>query len=76
MSVRVPDDVEQKLALLAKSTDRTKSWLVNQAIQDYLEREAWQVAEIEDALTEADSGDFVSETEMLNKFEAWNVSAD
>ncbi len=75
MSVRVPDEIDKKLALLAKSTDRTKSWLVNQSIQDYLAREAWQIAEIEKSLVEADSEDFVSEAEMLLKFKSWNVNA-
>lgn len=61
MSVRLPDEVEQQLGQLAQSTGRTKSWLANQAIQDYLAREAWQIAEVEAALSEADAGDFVPE---------------
>ncbi|MGS3218468.1 CopG family ribbon-helix-helix protein [Aeromonas caviae] len=39
MSVRLPDEVDQQLGQLAQSTGRTKSWLANQAIQDYLARE-------------------------------------
>lgn len=31
-------------------------------------REAWQIAQIEAALSEADAGDFVPETEMAAKF--------
>ncbi|EGR4262109.1 ribbon-helix-helix protein, CopG family [Vibrio cholerae] len=46
MSVRLPDEVEQQLGQLAQSTGRTKSWLANQAIQDYLAREAWQITEV------------------------------
>ena len=60
MSVRLPDEVEQQLGQLAQSTGRTKSWLANQAIKDYLAREAWQITEVEAALREADAGDFVS----------------
>lgn len=68
MSVRLPDEVEQQLGQLAQSTGRTKSWLANQAIQDYLAREAWQITEVEAALREADAGDFVPEKEMMAKF--------
>ena len=68
MSVRLPDEVEQQLGQLAQSTGRTKSWLANQAIKDYLAREAWQITEVEAALREADAGDFVSEKEMMAKF--------
>ncbi|MEH8173502.1 CopG family ribbon-helix-helix protein [Aeromonas veronii] len=75
MSVRLPDEVEQQLGLLAQSTGRTKSWLANQAIQDYLAREAWQIAEVETALREADTGDFVPEKEMMAKFNRWGINA-
>ena len=71
MSVRLPDEVEQQLGQLAQSTGRTKSWLANQAIKDYLAREAWQITEVEAALREADAGDFVSEKEMMAKFNRW-----
>ena len=75
MSVRLPDEVEQQLGQLAQSTGRTKSWLANQAIQDYLAREAWQIAEVEAALREADAGDFVPEKEMMAKFNRWRINA-
>lgn len=75
MSVRLPDEVEQQLGQLAQSTGRTKSWLANQAIQDYLAREAWQIAEVEAALREADAGDFVLEKEMMAKFNRWGINA-
>jgi RHH-type rel operon transcriptional repressor/antitoxin RelB len=75
MSVRLPDEVELQLGQLAQSTGRTKSWLANQAIQDYLAREAWQISEVEAALREADSGDFVPEKEMMAKFNQWGINA-
>ena len=74
-SVRLPDEVEQQLGQLAQSTGRTKSWLANQAIKDYLAREAWQITEVEAALREADAGDFVSEKEMMAKFNRWGINA-
>ena len=72
---RLPDEVDLQLGQLAQSTGRTKSWLANQAIQDYLSREAWQIAEVEAALREADAGDFVSEKEMMAKFNRWGINA-
>ncbi|MEI7174493.1 CopG family ribbon-helix-helix protein [Pectobacterium carotovorum] len=46
--------------MLAKVTGCTHSFLAGQAIEDYLAREAWQIAEIEQAIKEADADDFVS----------------
>jgi predicted transcriptional regulator len=50
--------------------------LANQAIQDYLDREAWQITEIEAAIREADAGDFVPENEMVAKFQRWGINAN
>ncbi len=60
MSVRLNDETTAQLDALAKATGRIRSFLAGQAIEDYLTREAWQVAEIEQAIKEADAGDFVS----------------
>lgn len=76
MSLRLPNDVEEQLVHLAKATGRTKSWLAGQAIQDYLAREAWQIAEIEQALREADAGDFADEADVVARFKRWGVNAD
>ncbi|MEI7286182.1 CopG family ribbon-helix-helix protein [Pectobacterium carotovorum] len=54
--------------MLAKVTGCTHSFLAGQAIEDYLAREAWQIAEIEQAIKEADADDFVSSDEMNNLF--------
>lgn len=76
VSIRIPEDVEKKLAQLAKSTGRTKSWITNQAIQDYLERELWQINEIKNALKEADSGQFASPDDVKGTLSKWGVNAD
>ncbi|MDN0123895.1 hypothetical protein QVN60_11940 [Yersinia aleksiciae] len=42
--------------------------LAGQAIQDFLDREAWQIAEIKQAIIEAEQQDFISENEMNSLF--------
>lgn len=49
---------------LAGATHRTKSFLAAEAIERYIELEAWQVNEIKAALKEADKKDFISEREF------------
>jgi RHH-type transcriptional regulator, rel operon repressor / antitoxin RelB len=44
-----------KLEALAASTNRSKSWLAAQAIAAYVEEQSWQIQQIEDAVTLADS---------------------
>lgn len=68
MSVRLSDELSEQLEALAEATGRTKSFLAAQAIRDFLNREAWQVAEIQQAIIEADEGDFASNSEMTARF--------
>lgn len=64
LTVRLNHDTKEKLEQLAIATHRTKSFLAVEAINRYLEIEAWQIAEIEQALVEADKADFASEDEV------------
>lgn len=75
MSVRLPDELSQQLEALAAATGRTKSFLAGQAIRDFLEREAWQIAEIEQALREADAGDFASDDDVSAVSRKWTRHA-
>lgn len=54
VTVRLPIAVKLKLEALAASTRRSKSWLAAEAITAYVEEQAWQVQQIEEALTLAD----------------------
>jgi predicted transcriptional regulator len=75
MSMRLPDDIMDRLGALATATGRTKSFLAGQAVMEFLERESWQVAEITQALREADAGDFVSDRDVAAVREKWGGSA-
>ena len=71
MSMRLPEDLAMQLGNLAEATGRTKSFLAVQALQEFVEREAWQVAEIKKALKEADAGDFASDEEIAALDAKW-----
>jgi RHH-type transcriptional regulator, rel operon repressor / antitoxin RelB len=64
LTLRVPVEVKEQLDKLADATHRSKSWLAGEAIQRYLDLEAWQIGETVSALAEADAGDFATETEI------------
>ena len=63
-TVRLDDDKARKLDQLANKLDRPRSYLAAQAIDDYLAREEWQIAEIEAGLAEADRGEFASADDL------------
>lgn len=63
-TVRVPDDTAERLDQLAQKQDRSRSHMVAKAIEDFVAREEWQLAEIEAGLAEAESGQFASADEV------------
>ncbi len=61
-TVRVSD--AEQLDKLAAKLDRSRAYVAAQAIEDFVAREAWQLAEIEAGLGEAERGDFASASEL------------
>ena len=56
--------MKEQLDDLASATHRSKSYLAGEAIRQYLDLELWQVGEIKQALSEADSGAFAAEDQV------------
>ena len=75
MTIRIEDDVKERLDRLAESTQRSKSFLAAEAIREFVENNEWQIAEIQAALKEANAGDFASEKEVEQLAEKWKVNA-
>jgi len=73
MSMRLPEDLALRLGKLAKATGRTKSFLALRALRDFVEREAWQVAEIQQGIEEADQGLFANEEEVKAVYDRWGI---
>jgi predicted transcriptional regulator len=63
-TVRLDEATLAKLDQLAEKTERSRSWLVSQAVHDYVALNAWQVEKIEAGIAAADRGDFASPEEV------------
>ena len=62
-SVRLDPEIKEQMARLAESTGRSTNYLFNEAVREYLERERWQVADIEQGLRELEAGDIATPEE-------------
>lgn len=63
-SLRLPKDTKNRLEELAKVTGRTKAYLAINAIEKYLDIEAWQIAAIQQSLRDVDNNETVSIEEV------------
>lgn len=63
-SLRLSKDTKCRLEELAKATGRTKAYLAQDAIERYLETEAWQINAIQQGIKDVDENKFVSIDEV------------
>ena len=75
MTVRLEDEVKDRLEQLAGATHRSKSFLAAEAIREFVENNEWQIQEIHVALQEADVGDFASDKDVAALARKWKVNA-
>lgn len=66
-TVRVKPETKRRLAALARDTRRSESLVIEEALEQYLEVNEWQLKGIEEAVSEADAPDalFVDHEEVL-----------
>lgn len=68
-SVRTDTKKVKQLDRLAKQMDRSRNYIVNQAIDQLIELHAWQDECVKAGIRAADKGEFVSDAEMERIFD-------
>lgn len=71
LSFRVSEETAQRLDALAEATDRPRSWLLEQALDSYLEVQAWQVERIRQGLADLEAGRTVPHEEVAAWLKSW-----
>lgn len=74
MTIRLDDDIKDRLDALAEATRRSKSFLAAEAIREYVNRNEWQLQETREALREANAGDFASDEEVDALATKWKLN--
>lgn len=71
VAFRLDSRKRKQLDYIAAQTDRDRSWVINEAIDAYLDARSWQVERIERGLREAEAGRFATESEVKSAFAKW-----
>jgi len=75
-SIRLSSDVEAPLEKLAKRYDRSRNYLINQAVKEFLARQAVEDSRWADTLEALDSvkkGPLVDESEVMSWLSSWGT---
>lgn len=75
-SVRLDSEVEAPLKHLAERLDRSKNYIINQAIKEYVQRQAMEDSRWEDtleALSSVKKGNAIDSDEVSRWLESWGT---
>ncbi len=75
-TIRMEDAVLERVDSLAKALNRSRTWVVNQAVQRFLGYEEWFIHEVNSGIREAENGDLASDKEVEERFARWSADAD
>ena len=71
MTVRVSDDLKNRLDRLADATARSRSWLAARALDVYVEDQEWQIATIRKGKKDANAGRVVPHDQAARWLRSW-----
>lgn len=76
ITFRAAADLVRRLEALAATTDRSKSWHVEQALHRYLDLQGWQIAHIEQSLADMTSGNVIEHDKVATWLDSWGSARE
>ena len=69
-TIRAESDIVHQLDSMAGALDRSRNYLVNQALREYLKTHAKHIEKITKGITAADHGEVIEHDEVMKEMEA------
>ena len=76
MTIQLDPDLKQRLDRLAAANQQSSDALASDVLKDFVELNEWQSQELQDAIKEADRGEFATATQVKETLGKWGVDAD
>jgi predicted transcriptional regulator len=72
VSVRLQPALNDQVTAIADALDRPKSWVIEQAVADYVAMQAWQLAAIAEGVRAADAGRLAAHEDVAAWVKSWD----
>lgn len=76
ITIRTDPDLAGKIAALARAMDRSRNWIIEEALRQYVETQAWQIEGIQAAIESMDRGEGVPHEKARADIEALMTAHD
>lgn len=73
VSIRLEPALEERLESVAASLDRPKSWVITQALEEFVAVQEWHLAAIQAAVREADAGKGIPHEKVMEWVQSWGT---
>ena len=72
VSVRLPEALNEQVTEVATALDRPRSWVIEQAVRDYVTVQQWQLIAIDEGIRAADAGEVVGHEDVVKWVRSWD----
>ena len=73
VSFRLRKQIKNDLATLSETTGRSQTFIVEEALQEYIDLNMWQINAINEGIKSAEEGKLLSTEEVLERLEKKRV---
>jgi len=70
ITVRTAPEIAEKIAVLAQAMDRSRNWVIEEALRQYIETQAWQIEGIQEAQASMARGEGIPFDEVMDEMDA------
>lgn len=70
ITVRTDPEISAKIAALAQAMDRSRNWVIEEALKQYIEAQAWQIEGIKQAQASLARGEGIPFEDVMDEMDA------
>ena len=74
-TARFDPEIREQLDKMAEQMDRPRAWIIKEAVAQYLEREAWYLAEVQKGIDDMEAGRVINHDEVAARLKAKGFNA-
>jgi predicted transcriptional regulator len=69
ITFRTDPELAEKIAAMASAMDRSRNWVIQEALKQYVETQKWQIEGIRDAIASLEKGEGVPHEQVMAEAE-------
>jgi predicted transcriptional regulator len=70
-TIRLTPELDKQVTKIAEAINRPKSWVIEQAIKDFVAVQEWHLAAIDEGIRDADAGRVVPHEDVAAWVRSW-----